>query len=287
MEARAPLAEPEPEPEPEPPPPPPPPLRPLPTEMVESDVVPVAVSVEADILFRVLQPGDLAQVRALHEDWFPVRYEDAFYERVVNCGEQHAPYYTMAAVLGTSGEIVGLITASIATEKESEEGEILSSMTLSLSERRLAYILTLGVIPLYRRNGLARQLLEQLHLYIEAHERSCQALYLHCLSTNRPALRFYADADFEQLELKRGFYVFNDAKHDAMTLARYVNGGWRPWRLGDVKSVLWAPVNWVLRLVQGEAEAPPEAPVPRGGEGEGGTQRLLGSDSHSPAAATV
>ena len=53
----------EPEPEPEPPPPPPPPLRPLPTEMVESDVVPVAVSVEADILFRVLQPGDLVEVK--------------------------------------------------------------------------------------------------------------------------------------------------------------------------------------------------------------------------------
>eukprot|EP01045_Picozoa_sp_COSAG04_P037894 COSAG04_NODE_9898_length_822_cov_1.644537_1_plen_179_part_01 len=173
MEGRAPLAEPEPEPE---PPPPPPPLRPLPTEMVESDVVPVAVSVEADILFRVLLPGDLAPVRALHEDWFPVRYEDAFYERVVNCGEQHAPYYTMAAVLGTSGEIVGLITASIATEKESEEGEILSSMTLSLSERRLAYILTLGVIPLYRRNGLARQLLEQLRI---RPGRSSHALHNH------------------------------------------------------------------------------------------------------------
>jgi GNAT superfamily N-acetyltransferase len=99
----------------------------------------------------------------------------------------------------------------------------------SLWERRLAYILTLGVVPLYRRNGLGafcclplmdtqfanhnsiffggefhgvdacvwhrngagRQLLDKLQEYLEEHDNSCQVLYLHCLSTNRPALRFY------------------------------------------------------------------------------------------------
>lgn len=38
------------------------------------------------------------------------RYEDSFYERVVSCGEHHTPYYTMAAVLATTGEIVGECT---------------------------------------------------------------------------------------------------------------------------------------------------------------------------------
>ena len=109
--------------------------------------------------------------------------------------------------------------------------EILSSMSVaSLWERRLAYILTLGVVPLYRRNGLGalrhlrhskhttiqqpkhplfgcelhsvhdcvwhwtaigRQLLDKLQEYLEEHDNLCQVLYLHCLSTNRPALRFY------------------------------------------------------------------------------------------------
>jgi hypothetical protein len=49
----------------------------------------------------------------------------------------------------------------------------------SLWERRLAYILTLGVIPLYRRNGLGTYL----YIYIYIHLAGCLAVWLSgCLS---------------------------------------------------------------------------------------------------------
>lgn len=41
------------------------------------------------------------------------------------------------------------------------------------------------------RHVAGRQLLDKLQEYLEEHDTSCQALYLHCLSTNSPALRFY------------------------------------------------------------------------------------------------
>jgi hypothetical protein len=71
------------------------------------------------------------------------------------------------------------------------------------------------------------------------------------------------DAGFEQLCHKENFYFFHEAKHDATLLARYFNGGRRPWRIVDVQQILWAPVNFVIgvarssaRLVHGAAPAP-------------------------------
>ena len=214
---------------------------------------------------------------------------------------------------------------SIVGRLQAQAEEILSSMSVaSLWERRLAYILTLGVVPLYRRNGLGalrhlrhskhsiiqpkhplfgcglhsvhdcvchwtaigRQLLDKLQEYLKEHDKLCQALYLHCLSTNRPALRFYEvqctfkpcgsysahiyasspilcvrfheffrlqDAGFEQLGLKNGFYFFHEAKHDAMLLARYFNGGRRPWKMADFQQMLWVPVNFIIGIARGGA----------------------------------
>ena len=56
----------------------------------------------------------------------------------------------LARVRQESSQIVRLLGCL-----QAQSEEILSSMSVSsLWERRLAYILTLGVIPLYRRNGL-------------------------------------------------------------------------------------------------------------------------------------
>ena len=46
-------------------------------------------------------------VSTLAQPWVGCRYEDSFYERLVNSGIGHTPYYTMAAVLQATGEIVG------------------------------------------------------------------------------------------------------------------------------------------------------------------------------------
>ena len=61
------------------------------------------------------------------------------------------------------------------------------------------------------------------------------------------------DAGFERLGLKDAFYFFHEAKHDAVLLARYFNGGRRPWRMMDVQQMLWAPVNFIIGVARGSA----------------------------------
>eukprot|EP00567_Pseudictyota_dubia_P008589 CAMPEP_0197445296 /NCGR_PEP_ID=MMETSP1175-20131217/10549_1 /TAXON_ID=1003142 /ORGANISM="Triceratium dubium, Strain CCMP147" /LENGTH=331 /DNA_ID=CAMNT_0042976231 /DNA_START=206 /DNA_END=1202 /DNA_ORIENTATION=+ len=43
-----------------------------------------SVSNKRRLLFRSLRPSDKSSIKALHEDWFPVRYKDDFYECVVH-----------------------------------------------------------------------------------------------------------------------------------------------------------------------------------------------------------
>merc|ERR1711865_130029 len=104
---------------------------------------------------------------------------------------------TMAAVIRSTGIITGLITANVVDEDDCDEKGMLPSF--SFSQRKLAYILTLGVNAEHRQNGLGRQLLKALREYLETCVCTCQAIYLHCLRTNEPALLFYSRLLFEQV----------------------------------------------------------------------------------------
>jgi len=59
------------------------------------------------------------------------------------------------------------------------------------------YILSLGVRAPHRRKGVATLLLNQLINCLMADEhRHCQAIFLHVLTTNTPAIRFYERCNF-------------------------------------------------------------------------------------------
>lgn len=182
----------------------------------------------ATTIFRPLRPSDRAVVQGLHGEWFPVSYEDGFYDKLVNSAG-HEPYFTMAAFVVDDAKaegfeeavdsrketMIGIISANIISDAKCDEKGLLS---YSMWNRKLAYILTLGVTKEYRRNGTASQLLACLRDYLEIYERTCHAAYLHCLSTNHSALRFYKRALFTHVRLNIDFYFFDDCRHNADTL---------------------------------------------------------------------
>jgi ribosomal protein S18 acetylase RimI-like enzyme len=217
----------------------------------------------AELYFRPLNPEDREQVQQLHEDWFPVRYESAFYDKLVRCGPDHSPYFTMAAVLiepptvpksdvGPRETLIGIVSANVVDQTNCDEKELLA---YSLWNQRLAYILTLGVAKEYRRNGTALRLLATLVDYLETAQPTCHVMYLHCLSTNCTALRFYERAYFIHIRLSINFYFFGDARHDAVTVARYINGGRRPWAIADVATLPRTLLSGMWRGVSGFATA--------------------------------
>ena len=57
---------------------------------------------------------------------------------------------------------------------------------------QVGYILSLGVASTYRKQGIASLLLDQLISYLNTNYcNQVKALYLHVLTTNTQAIRFY------------------------------------------------------------------------------------------------
>ena len=76
------------------------------------------------------------------------------------------------------------------------------------------YVLTVGVLAEYRQGGLATRLVRNLiakveadNLYVEGARCSC--IYLHVLTTNTPALRFYEKLGFKRHKLLPGCVTAN------------------------------------------------------------------------------
>jgi len=171
------------------------------------------------ITFRFLRPGDQSEVKSLCHDWFPLEYPDKWYDDIVH----DKKYFALAACDVSTQQIIGLIVANILPlgNCNHEDQQILHkkfSVTTSV-----CYILILGVVKEYRRQGLANLLLEHLLNLLDKYE-TCKAIYLHVLYSNKQAIQFYQSKLF-QYRLRLPYYYFIKGEHlDAYCFARYING---------------------------------------------------------------
>jgi len=197
--------------------------------------------------FRALTATDLEETKALHAEWFPVRYDDAFYSSTVD-GE----YTSIAAthefnVVDESGQshkkelFLGMIVFTNSSWHDSDSADAILGSTWSCRKRDLAYVFTFGVIDEYRRKGLARNLLRQAIEHLETWQRQVQAIYLHVIAFNESAMRLYESEGFLQIQHKSDFYHIAGQSYDAYLYARYLNDGKPPlaWRMQQTASNWW------------------------------------------------
>jgi ribosomal-protein-alanine N-acetyltransferase len=69
-----------------------------------------------------------------------------------------------------------------------------------------AYVVTLDVAPLYRRHGLARQMMQRIEQ--QAVEAGCDAMELHVSVGNEGAIAFYEREGYERSHMVKSFYGF-------------------------------------------------------------------------------
>lgn len=143
------------------------------------------------VVYRKIQPTDLIPLKALHEEFFPVQYSDSFYvDACQGIGIRNGPLFTSIATIGD--EIIGFVLAQFIPYAECEDNSIVES---SGRITHLCYILTLGVKRSHRRSGIASTLLEQVVNYAR-HNKGCGVVYLHVLTTNQSAIKFYESNKF-------------------------------------------------------------------------------------------
>ena len=175
--------------------------------------------------FRRLCVDDLEAIKALHEEWFPVRYSAAFYdaavrERMVGTAE---PLYTLVAEDARTLEIVGLVTAQL-TDAETCGDALFepSDEFLEAECARVMYVLTLGSASRYRRRGIAKELLRRCvrRAVDEAH---CGAVYLHVITYNVAAIDFYEKNDFTRLRMIADYYRIDGVSYACYVYALFLS----------------------------------------------------------------
>jgi len=82
-----------------------------------------------------------------------------------------------------------------------------------------AHVLNIVVDPAFRRQGIARLLLDA--LVDEARVRGADQLFLEVRAGNEPALTLYRDIGFAEVALRRGYYPLpGGGREDAIIMAR-------------------------------------------------------------------
>lgn len=182
----------------------------------------------SNLQLRFLCPSDLEEVRALCRDWFPIAYPYAWYEDITS----NPRFYSLAAIY--NGVIIGLIVAEIKAycNLNKEDRSILSSSYGKSAT--VAYMLSLGVSEEHRRNGIASLLLDNLVSHLTLPEnRDCKALFLHVLTSNKPAILFYENRNFKLHSFLPYYYSIKGTRKDGFTYVLYLNGGHQPWAVYD------------------------------------------------------
>eukprot|EP00053_Salpingoeca_punica_P009382 m.84081 g.84081 ORF g.84081 m.84081 type:complete len:404 (-) comp15006_c0_seq3:667-1878(-) len=205
------------------------------------------------LIFRPLIRTDLKDVRALHEALFPIRYPNTFFETAC---DENSPYYTCMAWDASTERVAGVVIAQMISPEfcDREDQALVVDMRAFGPEARLMYILTLGVDERYRRRAVGTGLMQRLQEHCRTESGgACKAIYLHVLTSNESATRFYEHLHFMQTRTLRSYY--NIPQGDAFLYVLWINGGVRPEPPSRMQQLLSRAVlllshywRWALRL---------------------------------------
>lgn len=200
-----------------------------------------------DYMFRPIQESDRDRVKQLHEEWFPVVYQDEFYNDLVKERLAGKRLHTCVAVVGGGGcnddndnnnndndeemsrevpsdnEIVSCVVGSfVSVTKLSRR---MQSMLLPdpRRHRRLFYIMTLGTVTEHRSSGLATAMIQWVESLVQQ-DPACGGIYLHVITYNTPAIRFYERLGFYRVEEIPDYYDIDGQKYASFLYAKYFNG---------------------------------------------------------------
>ncbi|GIY89308.1 n-alpha-acetyltransferase 60 [Caerostris darwini] len=184
---------------------------------------------DSNVQLRFLGPEDVPAVKKLCTEWFPIEYPDSWYKDITSSNK----FFSLAAVYRV--QIIGLVVAEIKAQSQcnkEDQGLLSSNFT---KNTKVAYILTLGVVEDFRRNGIATLLLNSLvdHLTKNPDGNSCKAVYLHVLTSNTTAIQFYEQRNFTLHSFLPLYYSVHGVAKDGYSYVLYINGGHPPWTFVD------------------------------------------------------
>jgi ribosomal protein S18 acetylase RimI-like enzyme len=156
---------------------------------------------------------DLEDIKIIQDSVFPIKYDEKFYNNLIN----KSTYLTIVCFDKKTLKMIGACASRISKDK-------IEKFCFCLKfKRNVCYIMTLGVLEEFRRNGCATKLLnimenEVIKQYGKIFNLS--KFCLHCKSDNLKALNFYEKMKYQKDKLLENFYYINDVYEDAYYLKK-------------------------------------------------------------------
>ena len=150
-----------------------------------------------------ITPVYMEELRKLNKQLIPITYSDYMYRTVYN----NPKLTRMALVDGRTP--IGSITARFETSTVAD----VSFLHSDQFEEKHIYVMTIGVLPLYRRFGVGSQLLKEIEQEAKAynleggHSVRLTALILHVQYNNTSAMEFYLSNGFKVAKDIPNYYV--------------------------------------------------------------------------------
>ena len=154
-------------------------------------------------VFRVREASaaDLTKVIMINRRCLPENYTYFFFNSIL----QNYPKTFLVAEI--DGDIAGYIMCRV------ERG---FSKLSKLNLARLGHVISIAVLPEYRRKGIAKALLTRA-MKVLKEEYDCEEVYLEVRVSNQPAITLYRKLGFEIVKISRRYYVDGE---DAYIMAR-------------------------------------------------------------------
>ena len=89
--------------------------------------------------------------------------------------------------------------------------------------KRMFYIMTLGTVKEFRKLGLATLLLQKIMDMVQE-DRECGTLYLHVITFNVAAIRFYEKLGFYRVKEMKNYYCIDGQNYNCYVYAKYYHG---------------------------------------------------------------
>ena len=200
------------------------------------------ISINPDnIIYKPLSKNNITEVKNLHKEWFPIDYDDEFFEEVLN--DNGKTYFTIGAFYNLSCKddtnkeiILGLafcqyefvidrlnkyVDEKIINDKNSNFFDELKQF-LKCQFDKCIYIMTIGVLDEFRQMHIGSNLIKYIY-NIALDLDNCIGIYLHVIYYNEIAIKFYKKNKFKKVRKINNYYCLDGKDYDSFVFLRMIS----------------------------------------------------------------
>ena len=193
-----------------------------------------------NVIYKPLTKEDLAEIKNLHKEWFPVKYSDNYFNSIF---EKKSQYFSIGAFYNIINEetnekkeiIIGLALCEwiigsdffVKFLGKDSTIEIMNNINyieevytyLKCDDYHSIYIMTIGVLDEFRKMKIGSHIVDKI-INIGLNDKLCVGVFLDVIYYNNSAIRFYKKNEFKKVMTNRNYYNLKGNKYDAYVFLR-------------------------------------------------------------------